>query len=75
MFVARAGLDGIPGINDSIDRFARVALTQNSPITIVNHPRGEHGFDTQTDDERSREIIRSALTFMRAHLGLTRSDE
>jgi enterochelin esterase-like enzyme/predicted esterase len=75
MFVARAGLDGIPGINDSIDRFARVALTQNSPITIVNHPRGEHGFDTQTDDEGSREIIRSALTFMRAHLGLTRSDE
>jgi hypothetical protein len=36
----------------------------------LNHPRGVHGFDNQTDDDRSREIIRRALEFMKTHLGL-----
>jgi ketosteroid isomerase-like protein len=34
----------------------------------MNHPAGVHGFDNQTDDERSREIIRRALEFMRENL-------
>lgn len=71
MFIARAGLDEIPTMNDSIDRFIREAMSKNAAIIIANHPRGVHGFDTQTDDERSREIIRSALAFMKTHLGVT----
>ncbi len=35
---------------------------------LVNHPRGAHAFDLLTDDDRSREIIRSALAFMETHL-------
>lgn len=69
LFVARAGLDEVPGMNDSIDRFAAEALSANAPVTVVNHPRGPHGFDVLTDDERSREIIRAALAFMKTHLG------
>jgi acetyl esterase/lipase len=70
MFIARAGLDEIPAMNDSIDRFVREAISGNAPITFANHPQGVHGFDNQNDDERSREIIRSAIDFMKARLGV-----
>ena len=73
LFVARAGLDQIPTLNDSIDRFVREAVTKNAALTVYNHPRGVHGFDNQTPDARSREIVRAALDFMRTHLGLNES--
>lgn len=66
MFVARAGQDEIPAMNDSIDRFVAAAIAANAPVTFMNHPTGEHGFDNQNDDERSREIICAALAFVRA---------
>jgi acetyl esterase/lipase len=68
MFVARAGQDEIPMMNDSIDRFLTAAVVANAPATFMNHPAGEHGFDNQNDDNRSREIIRSALAFLETHL-------
>jgi acetyl esterase/lipase len=68
IFVARAGQDEIPTMNDSIDRFMAAAIAVNAPVTFMNHPFGEHGFDNQNDDERSREIIRSAIAFMHTHL-------
>lgn len=70
LFIARAGLDGVPVLNDSIDRFIQTALTRNASIILVNHPQGLHAFDIQNDDERSREIIEAALTFMRTQLGV-----
>jgi acetyl esterase/lipase len=70
LFIARAGLDVIPAMNDSIDRFIGEAMSRNAAITVANHPRGVHGFDSQTDDDRSREIIRGALAFMKTHLGV-----
>lgn len=71
IFIARAGLDEIPTMNDSIDRFTREAISKNAAITVANHPQGDHGFDNQNDDERSREIIQSAVAFMKLHLGVT----
>ncbi len=71
MFIARAGRDAVPTINDSIDRFAREALSKNISLTVVNHPNGIHGFDNQNDDERSREIIQTAIAFMQTHLRAT----
>jgi acetyl esterase/lipase len=73
LFVARAGQEEIPGMNDSIDRFCTAAVAANLPLTFMNHPAGEHCFDNQNDDDRSREIIREALDFLRTHLGVTRS--
>jgi acetyl esterase/lipase len=70
IFIARAGLDQIPTMNDSIDRFIGEALAKNVALTFANHPNGVHGFDNQTDDERSREIIQSAIAFMKLHLGM-----
>ncbi|HEY4817644.1 MAG TPA: alpha/beta hydrolase [Candidatus Acidoferrum sp.] len=69
VFVARAGQDEIPMMNDSIDRFLAAAVAANAPLTFMNHPVGEHGFDNQDDGNRSREIIRAALTFLHTHLG------
>jgi len=73
LFVARAGLDEIPTLNDSIERFVREAFAKSAALTVYNHPRGVHGFDNQTPDARSREIVRAALDFMRTHLGLNDS--
>jgi acetyl esterase/lipase len=72
IFVARAGQDEMPEFNDSIDRFTVAALAANAPITLMNHPHGEHGFDNQNNDARSREIIRAALAFLETHLHSSR---
>ena len=69
LFIARAGRDEVPGMDASIDRFVAEALARNAPITLANHPQGVHGFDSQTDDERSREIVRQVVEFLQAHLG------
>lgn len=70
IFVARAGLDQVPSMNDSIDRFVSEAIAKNAPVDFANQPRGVHGFDNQTDDARSREIVRRVVEFMRTHLGV-----
>jgi hypothetical protein len=69
MFIARAGRDEVPGVLDSIDRFVAKALAANIALTLMNDPQGVHGFDNQNDDDRSREIIRTAIAFIGAHLG------
>jgi acetyl esterase/lipase len=68
IFIGRAGFDQVPTLSDSIDRFVREALAKNVSITVANHTTGIHGFDNQNDSERSREIIRMAIDFMREHL-------
>jgi len=68
MFIARAGRDSIPLLNAGLDRFVAGALQANVPLTLMNHPEGAHGFDNQTDDDQSREILRAAITFARSHL-------
>lgn len=68
LFVARAGRDAIPTLNERLDAFIGSAIAANAPVTVINHPNGEHGFDVANDDERSREIIRAAVEFMKVHL-------
>jgi acetyl esterase/lipase len=70
LFIARAGRDQVPTMDDSIDRFIREAVSKNVPLTFANHPQGVHSFDSQNDDNRSREIIKSAIAFMKANLGI-----
>ncbi|HEY2736806.1 MAG TPA: hypothetical protein VGK45_00285, partial [Thermoanaerobaculia bacterium] len=68
LFLARAGKDQFPHLNDSIDRFVAGALARNLPVTLVNHPEGPHAFDLFLDTEMSREIIRQVLAFLCFHL-------
>jgi hypothetical protein len=68
LFIARAGQDKMPGLNEALDDFVFKALTCNLPVTVVNHSLGPHAFDLFDDSEISREIIRRILLFMQCHL-------
>jgi acetyl esterase/lipase len=68
LFIARAGQDEMPHLNETMDRFLSEALAYNLPVTLVNHPTAPHAFDIMQDSETSREIIRQILAFMRFHL-------
>jgi acetyl esterase/lipase len=63
MFIARAGADAMPRLNEALDRFVAEALARNLPITLVNEPAAPHAFDLLQDNEASREIVRRVLMF------------
>ncbi|MDQ3473449.1 MAG: alpha/beta hydrolase [Acidobacteriota bacterium] len=65
MFVARAGLDA--DLSGGVDRFVQAALTKKATIDFSNHPVGQHGFDILDDNQRTREIIKQTLEFIREH--------
>jgi len=68
IFVARAGKDETPLLNETMDRFLGKALASNLPLTIVNHHSGPHAFDIYDDSNTSREIIKQILAFLRFQL-------
>ena len=68
LFVARAGRDQTPHLNETVDGFAAEALRLNLPVTLVNLPEAPHAFDLFDDGESSRKVIRQVLAFMRFHL-------
>jgi acetyl esterase/lipase len=71
LFLAQGGKDEIPTLRDSVDRFVAEALVRGVPLVLMNHPEAPHAFDNQLDDDRTREIVRGAVEFMKWHLGLT----
>jgi acetyl esterase/lipase len=66
IFIARAGLDD-KELNDGIDRFVQLALSRNLTVEVVNHATGHHAFDIEDNNERSREIIKRTIEFIKAH--------
>jgi len=68
LFLLRAGRDETPGLNETLDRFAKAAVARNLPLTLLNHPEGTHAFDLTEDSENCREVIRNILSFLRFHL-------
>jgi hypothetical protein len=54
-------------LNDGVDRFVQLALSKNLSVEVVNHATGHHGFDIEDDNERSREIIRRTIEFIKTH--------
>jgi dipeptidyl aminopeptidase/acylaminoacyl peptidase len=66
--IAKAGQDS-RGLNESIDRFVEAAREKGLPVEMMIHEKGQHGFDTLADDDRSREIIKRTLEFIREHIG------
>jgi len=65
LYIARAGGDENPGLNETIDRFAAAALARNLPVTIVNHARAGHAFELNDSSPASQFIISQMLAFMR----------
>jgi hypothetical protein len=68
LFIARAGLDEMPHLNDAIDNFVLHALRANLPVTVANHHTGPHAFDILDESAASRDIIARILAFMRFYL-------
>lgn len=66
IFVARAGYDS-PQLNQTLDAYVRRALDAEAQVTLVNYADGRHAFDLRDDTERSREIIRQTLDFIKFH--------
>jgi dienelactone hydrolase len=67
MLIARAGLD-MRELNDGIDRFVQQALKKNVELDLLNHSTGQHGFEGRDDNQRTRDILRRTVEFIRAHL-------
>lgn len=68
LFLARAGHDQMPRLNETLDRFIAKGLACNLPMTFVNHATGPHAFDVFHDSETSREVVRRLLAFLRFNL-------
>ena len=68
LLIARAGRD-LPQLNEGIGYFVAQALKQNGALDLMTHPAGQHGFDSRDDDDRTRDILRSTVEFIRGHLG------
>ncbi len=68
IFLAMAGEDAIPRLNDSIERFMRAAVANRVEIDFALHRRGAHGFDQRNHDARTREILEHALAFVTRHV-------
>ena len=68
IFVARAGRDQMPGLNDALDAFIGAALAHNLPLTLANHASGPHAFDVVDDSRTTIETIKQILTFLQFHL-------
>ena len=66
IFIARAGRDE-PDLNVAVDRFIQAAVSRKATLDFSNHAEGQHGFDVLDDNERTREIIRRTLEFIKAH--------
>jgi acetyl esterase/lipase len=67
LLLARAGRDSAAAL-EGADTFIRRARERGVDLAVLDHPAGQHGFDTRDDDERSREIIRDTLDFFVRHL-------
>jgi len=72
IFIARAGLDSAD-LNAGLDQFVQLALKHNLSIEVVNHAAGHHGFDIEDDNDRSREIIKRTIEFLKTYVGRTTS--
>lgn len=60
----RAGLDS-ERTNSAIARASSLALSQNAPVTLLNHPTGRHAFEGRDKNAATRAIIEQTLAFVK----------
>lgn len=68
IFLAMAGSDAIPRLNDSIERFMAATVANRVEIDFALHRTGVHGFDQRNHDARTHEILERTLAFVTRHL-------
>jgi len=74
VFIARAGNEQDPGLNQALDRLVAAMLALNRPVTCVNFAAAPHGFELFHDTLETREVIRQMMRFARFHLAGTAAD-
>jgi len=67
--VVRAGRDAKP-LNDSIDAFVAAALARNAPVSLINYPTGDHGFEILNDTDETRRVIAQSIAWVKSRLTL-----
>ncbi len=68
ILIVRAGLDKVPFINQTLWNFYMKATNQNLAVTLINYPKGLHGFDASNNNNTTRMIIKSTLDFWKFNL-------
>jgi len=64
LLFVRAGLDR-PGVNKAITELAALAVSQNAPVTLLNHSTGHHGFEIFDNTDATREVIDRIVAFVK----------
>ena len=70
ILVIGAGKDEFLGLNESIDNFEAEAVARNSPVSVIRYPEGVHAFDILDDSQRSVEMIKLCIGFLRLRLNV-----
>jgi len=65
--VVRAGRDA-KVLNDSIDAFISAALLKNAPVSLINYPAGDHGFEILNDSDETRRVIAQSIAWVKSRL-------
>jgi dienelactone hydrolase len=60
----RAGLDR-PDVNRRITELASLGISQNAPVTLLNHSTGHHGFEIFDDTDATRQVIDRIIEFVK----------
>ena len=60
----RAGLDR-PPVNSGISALAAAAISQNAPVTLLNHAGGHHAFEMVDATDATRDVIDRTLEFVK----------
>jgi dienelactone hydrolase len=64
LLYVRAGLDR-PDVNRNITALASLAVSQNAPVTLLNHASGYHAFEMFNDDDATRDVMEQTIAFVR----------
>jgi dienelactone hydrolase len=64
LLYVRAGLDR-PAVNRDIITLADLAVSQNAPVTLLNHPSGYHAFEMYNDDDATRDVMEQTIAFIK----------
>jgi hypothetical protein len=64
VLLVRAGLDR-PALNNEMVAIAALAITQNAPVTMLNHPTGYHAFEIANDDDATRDAMEQTVAFVK----------
>jgi acetyl esterase/lipase len=65
--VVRAGRDA-KTLNDSLDALVAAVVAKNGPVSMINYPAGDHGFEILNDTDETRRVIAQSIAWVKSQL-------